>query len=329
MLRLRKSALVVLALLLAFAAACSNAESGVNVKTVATDLIYGIPPTPKPAPPPNVDTTPSDPFGVVKQGGDGPIRTAPPRTPIDPCPEAPPTVFPEAAPTEIRGHPAKGVYTWRVEGSQTVPAIGEVRLPEASDRTVVESATAGGGPRFVVQEKELIYGSQFDVRSTYEYRVGGVDESEEGINVDRTGLYLVKIERIHRGDESSNREFNPSPPILVLPTPVTLGDSVTSAGVDPVSFEVLRQEGAIVRRQRIDACGKPQDTFFAETFRDFVSASGEVSRVKYNYGISTVMGGLTILEHIESPCVDTEGECAEDQVTFTMDAHIGQLEPDK
>ena len=33
------------------------------------------------------------------------------------------------------------------------------------------------------------------------------------------------------------------------------------------------------------------------------------------------------VEHVESPCVDSNGTCQKDAVTFLMDAHLGQLTP--
>jgi hypothetical protein len=312
------------------AGACGGnaAESGVNVKTVVTDLAFGIPESPKPAPPANTGGTPTDPLGVVDQGGDPEATPRPPIVPIDPCPEAPPNLFPEPAPAELSGAPAEGTYRWRIEGTQVVTGVGKIRMPGFTDRIVSDSEVVNGAQRFTVEERDLVFGSQYNVRTTYEYRRGGVDESEQGVNVDRTGLYLVKVERIHRSNPDSNTEFNPSPPVLVIPTPVRIGDSVSSTGVDPVSFEVLQQEGDIVKRIRVDACGKPQDAFWVEGFRSFVAADGRTTRAKYHYGIATVMGGLPIVEHLESPCIDdSEGVCAEDSVMFEMDAHIGQLEP--
>ena len=58
-----------------------------------------------------------------------------------------------------------------------------------------------------------------------------------------------------------------------------------------------------------------------------MSADGTTTRSKYDYGIATAMGGLPIVEHIESPCVDASGACAKEAVTFGLDTHIGQLEP--
>lgn len=312
------------------AAACGNAaESGVNVKTVATDLTYGIPPTPKPAPPANTGTKTTNPLPSVLEGGDLPKRIPPKAGPVDPCPKALPTVYPPPAPATIVGVPKEGNYTWRTDGFQVLPApIGKVRFAPFAQRQVVNVGISDGGPLFTTVEKELVIGSQITVRTTYAYRSGNVDDEEQGVPVDRTGLYLVRIERIHDNDPNANSEFDPNPPILMLPQPAVLGDSVDSVGVDPVSFEVLRQDGTVVKRVRVDACGKPQDTFFVEGFQDFVAADGQTNRRKYQYGIATVMGGLPIVEHIESPCVDTDGVCQKDAVTLQVDGHIGQLEPD-
>jgi hypothetical protein len=326
--RLRTAVLVVA--LVAVACGGNAGESGVNVKTVATDLTYGIPETPKPARPANTGPETTEPRGVVKEGLGEPSKDIPPvGPPPNPCPVAPPDLFPPAAPSEFAGSPAAGDYTWRHKGTQTVPNLGKLNLPTFGRRTVLNVGTVNGGPKFTVEERELVYGSQFTIRTTYEFRKGGIDENVQGNNVDRTGLYITKIERMHRGDPNASSEFNPSPPVVVLTSPVVLGDPVNSVGVDPVSFEVLRQNGRVTKRVRVDACGKPQDAFWVETFQDFVAADGTTTRRQFNYGIATVMGGLPIVEHIEAPCVDTDGVCQKDAVSFTLDAHIGQLEPSK
>lgn len=325
----RSRAVALLCALAALATACGEAaESGVNVKTIATDLTFGIPETPKPAPPANTGGSTSDPLGAVIKGGDKPDEIPGPPVRRDPCPEAPPTVFPPAAPTEITNAPAEGDYRWVLSGSQTITGVGKLRFPPFSQRSVVDVSDSAGSERFTVVEPELTFGSQYTVRTTYEIRSGGANETVDGQPIQRDGLYLVRIERIHRNNSDANTEFNPSPAILVLPQPAVLGDLVDSSGVDPVSLEAMRQTGTVTRRIRVDACGEPQDAFYVETLQDFVAADGRVTRRKYDYGIATIMGGLPIVEHIESPCVDdSEGNCSEESVSLLLDARIGQLEP--
>src|SRR5688572_18511193 len=153
----RRGAAVGLAALATLAAACGGAaESGVNVKTVATDLTYGIPEEPKTAAPANTDPTPTDPLGTVNKGGDfksKPIRIPTRETSRELCPKTPPTVFPPPAPTKIAGSPKKGEYLWNITGKQLLPELATtIQLPKVSTREVTESGVADGGPRFTVSE---------------------------------------------------------------------------------------------------------------------------------------------------------------------------------
>lgn len=310
------------------ASACSEpSQSGVSVRSLATDLVYGIPEPEKPAPPANFDPVPPDPIGTVFEGGedtDDDIQI-PQQPPPDPCPPTPPNVFPPAAPSEVEGRPAEGRYRWPMEGYQEVETIGRVRMPPFAFRSVFDVQDTSDGYSFVVEERELTFGSKFIVRTTYEVitETGLADETDD------RGIYLTKIERFHPDDSSSNREFNPSPAILLLPLPAALGNEINSVGADPVSFEVMRLEGGVTERRRVDACGEPMDTFYIEAQQTRVAADGSSSTRKFDYGIATNLGGMIIVEHIESPCVENEqGECQEDAVRFLLDTHIGQLEPD-
>ncbi len=329
-----------LAFALVFAgAACGGgtSESTVNVKTVATDLTYGIPEEEAPALPPNTNPVPFNPLGSVSEGPlEEPIKI-PPRVPPGLCPKAGLTDFPDAAPTDIKTKPKTGTYRWQLKGVQAVPTLGSVTLPPVDTRKVLDVKDTSNGHSFVVEEKELVFGSQYTVRTTYEFRrtKGAIDQALTGVfsGVDPAGLYLTKIERIHKTDSASNSVFTPSPAVLIMPTPVELGYDLGSIGVDPVSLEVLRSEGAVTKRVRVDACGKIVDTFFAKTIQEFVAADGTVSRRQYWYGIATGLGGIPVIEHIESPCLgDTgspvgTGNCTPESVSFKLDAHIGQLEP--
>lgn len=311
--------------LVMLAAGCGKgaALSGVNVKTVATDLTYGIPKPVAPASPANTNPIPSNPLPVIKQGG-GTIPEQFPAQgpPPDPCPTAPPTVFPPEATTEIQGRPLEGEYMWRVQGSQKIQTIGSVRLPPFTKRNVLDVKSSSAGFTFTVEEKELVFGSAYTVKTTYEVRTAGGVSGQ-----DSPGVYLIKIERIHRTDENANSTFTPNPAILLLPTPAQIGTDIDSVGIDPSTLEVLRHTGKVMKRVRVDACGKPVDTFYVQATQQFASANGDTTRREFDYGIATANGGLPMVEHVESPCVDANGVCDKNAVTFKMDAHIGQLTP--
>jgi hypothetical protein len=320
-------------------AACGGgtSESTVNVKTVATDLTYGIPEEKAPASPPNTNPVPFNPLGTVSKGPITSPIEIPPKVPAGACPKAGLTDFPDSAPTTIGSKPKEGSYTWRINGRQTVPAIGEVVLTPADTRKILDVTDTDDGYTFVVEEKELVFGSQFTVRTTYELRrsPGQLEELVDTVveDVDPAGIYLVKIERIHANEASSNSTFSPSPAVLIMPIPAELGFEMDTIGVDPLSLEVLHSVGAVTKRQRVDACGKIVETFFAKTIQDFISADGTTTRRQYWYGIATGLGGIPVVEHIESPCIGElgtppgTGGCQQEAIQLRIDAHIGQLAP--
>jgi hypothetical protein len=313
--------------LVVLGAACGSgaAESGVNVKQVATDLTYGIPKPVPPAAPANTNPIPDDPLPVLR--GVGPVKPSLPPVgpPPEVCPKAPPTVFPPAATTEITGDkPKAGEYLWKIEGKQKVSGIGQFGLPPFSRRQISDVKTTEQGYSFVVAEREQTFGSRYTVKSTYEVRKTGTVSGQEP-----AGLYLTRVERIHPTDKNGNTTFDPSPAILLLPTPTTIGAKIDSVGVDPTSLEVLRNTGTVTKRVRVDACGRPVDAFYVEGIQQFAGFDGNTTRRKFDYGIASALGGLPVVEHIESPCVDAGGACAKDSVDFRMDAHIGQLTPSR
>jgi hypothetical protein len=309
-------------------AACGGgtSESTVNVKTVATDLTYGIPEPVAPAAPANVNPVPVNPLPTEIRPAAPDVIERPSEGAAGPCPAAPLTAFPEAATTEITNKPKAGGYKWKVAGQQMVPTVGKVVLPPFVTRKVSDVEDTPQGFSFAVAERELVFGSAFTVKTTYEVRRRPVPLSTQ-----EPGLYLTRIERTHSTDSGSNSVFNPSPPVLILPTPVIIGTQIESTGIDAASLEVLRNHGLVTGRKRIDACGEPVDAFFVKATQEFVGTDGGLTRREFRYGIATSRGGLPVIEHIESPCVDvdTPGVCQPDLVTFLMDAHIGQLEPAK
>ncbi|MEX2537785.1 MAG: hypothetical protein WD646_03940 [Actinomycetota bacterium] len=310
--------------LLGSACGAGTSESTVNVKTVATDLTYGIPEPVTPAAPANVNPVPVNPLSVEKSPSAPDVIETPAKGPVSPCPAAPLTAFPDAATTEITNKPKAGDYKWKVVGNQMVPSVGKVVLPPFVTRKVSDVQDTAAGFSFAVSERELVFGSAFTVKTTYEVRRRQVTGSSQ-----EPGVYLTRIERTHSTDSGSNSVFNPSPAVLILPTPVIVGTTIESTGVDAASLEVLRNHGLVTGRKRVDACGEPVDTFFVKAIQEFIGGEGGLTRREFRYGVATTKGGLPIIEHIESPCVDLEtpGTCQPDLVTFFMDAHIGQLEP--
>ncbi|MGH9199319.1 MAG: hypothetical protein ACRD1T_26765, partial [Acidimicrobiia bacterium] len=99
-------------------------QSGVSLKSLTADLVFGIPPVEEPAAPANFGDLPSTELQpvVVARPRPGPTGGGPA---IDPCPDANPTDFPEEAGTEIVGRVKEGDYRWAIQGEENVPGVGK------------------------------------------------------------------------------------------------------------------------------------------------------------------------------------------------------------
>lgn len=308
-------------------------RAGVNVKSITTELVFGVPPDETAVTPANTSLEPEAPTGLIVTST-GPAITPRPAvrpSPSPQCREAGPTDFPDqSATTVVNGRPKEGQYRWNVEGSQSVTGVGQVPLPTTTRRSVREVKGASDAFTFVTEERELVFGSTTIVRTTYEVR------SVAGSGRD-PGIYLARIERIAGGRTSV---FAPQPPVLYLPTPVQIGappgpggtraqDQIDSVGIDPTTLQALRHTGNVTKRQRVDACGKVLDSWFVDASQEFVDPDGQTERRNYDYGVATQYGGLIVLEHVQTPCgsEDDAGKC-NPAPTLSFVAGIGQIDPE-
>lgn len=299
---LRHSRALAFGLILAFVfLGCARTpQSGVSLKAVPADLVFGIPPVQEPVAPPNTQLLPDNPIPVVGIGG-RPRFTPPPVT--EECPQASPTTFPkEEATVGVSGEIRGGTYRWVVDGTQILETGDTYYFPRFVQRTLSEplKEEASDEYRFSTRESELVFGSDKTVYQTYKV-------------VPDDGIYLVEI-RVERGD-GTRETFTPRPEILFMPLPVFPGDEVSTVGVDPTTQEVLEHTGKVVGRKRIDACGSVIDSWFVEGEQNFTSVLGDDYLRKYDYAIATQLGGQIIYEHVENPKEDPK---------FKLDARLGE-----
>lgn len=322
---------VAIALLMVITGACARVpQSGVNVKPLTTELVFGVPEVTKDAPPPNVITVEDKPVATAPPTPTPALRpkAAPPK--VD-CPEAGPTAFPkQAATTSVLGQPKPGNYEFRIEGTQAVPQIGNVPLPRVIVKQVKLLDKGQAKAKFTVTEREVVFGSQDIVTQTFEAR-----EIQDAIETN-DGIFLTKIDR-RTGSDGPIRTFDPEPDIRILPLPVEIGQppvaagappqpQLNSTGVDPDSLEALRHVGTVTQRRAVDACGEVVQGFFVDVTQEFVSSAGTTRR-NFDYAIATQLGGIIIFEHVESPCAsESEGKCSP-AGSLIFDSRIGQLEP--
>ncbi len=302
-----------LVLTMVLGSGCTKAPvSGVSVKSLAADLVFGIPELPEAVPPPNTDLSPDQPLGVIGTRGSTPQFPGGPVPPPPPeCKEAEPTDFPEQeAPTVVQGTPKEGFYKWVVASEQQVQGVGPVVSHGFVERSIKDvEIVRGGVVQYTTVEQDLVFGAQRVVEQTYEVRQGA-GQSDEGI-------YLVR--RSSKTGTANPKEFVPTPAILMLDLPAKIGNTSNGTGVDPNTQEVQIQEGLVTKRHRVDVCGKVIDTWFVDAQQEFRSVTGETTNKQYDFAVATGMGGFIAFEHTESPRMNPR---------LKIDARLGQIEPD-
>lgn len=302
--------------MVALATACaSGPPPGVNVKSVATDLTYGIPSTPEPVPPANTAAEPVSPAGVevvvsAPEPTDEPIQPIQPR---DVCPDPPLNDFPQPATSAVEGTPPEGEYRWIVDGSRET-MVGRIALPSTERRQIQNVQETDEGFEFTMVQRD--FGSRDTVFTTFEVR----NRQQED------GVYLTQVLR-DNGDRKAT--FTPAPAVLMLPLPVAFGAEFSSVGVDPVTQEALRHEGTVIERRRVNACGRWMDGWFVDGQRTFAGADGGLDQANYDYTVAVQFGAMLAFEHVEAPCApDEENQCPDDPAPqLEFDTHIGQVNP--
>lgn len=331
--------LALLLMMLLLPACFGAARRGVGVKSLAADLVFGIPALEEPAAPP--DTVPSD--VPVRDLGDVPKNTNLKR-PISSAPPASACGEPEVnevaaqAPDIAREQPKAGLYRWVQSGFQTYPPpIGKLPVPKFANRTVenVKPLPAKGDFQFTTTQIEL--GTSVAVAQTFQVinsRPAPPNPPQgAGQNIVRdqgslNGIFLTQI--VRETSDGKTTTFNPNPPVLYLPQPVVVGQSFTSQASDPTQFWTLTHTINVRGRERYNACGDLVDSWFVDGSQTFASSDENQNGTSdYNYGIGTQMGGIIVFEHRESPCptYDEKAKSCAPEGATKFDANIGQLEP--
>lgn len=136
------------------------------------------------------------------------------------------------------------------------------------------------------------------------------------------GLILTE-QQVYDGNGVAVGSFAPSPPALLLPLPVEVGDAWTSTSTDPGSGQTMRISGEVNERETVDACGTLLDGWRAELEVTIASADGTVQRTT-ELIVSTSLGAMIIGERSHEEGTDAAGR----PVTIDAEYGIAQTEPD-
>lgn len=315
-------------------AACGEqAEPTVRLQNVQADIVFGEIEPPNKAAPANAAVGPlgeSDDFGEVDEfefDDSSKLSRLPPRPkPIEPCPPAALTEFPDKeASLNVEGTPAVGLYRWVRDGEQTLAAAPTFKIKVGGfEKRLIRALEKESDTAFTFETVQNEFGSGQIVITTYrvktsptQQRVGPTDVR---VGEPDRGIAIVEIQRFDAKTGAALSTFTPTPPVLILPLPIVPGEAFEGAGIDPTDGSTLRIQGSVRKRQQVDACGKVIDGWLVEGSRTFSGALGANSGTQtYNYIVATQMGGHIIQEFVSSTSAD--GSSA---VTF----RVGQKEPD-
>lgn len=327
----RKSALVLVLMVLTLSA-CVQGRSGVGVRPLTADIVFGIPPLDEPVAAP--DTIPRPDPLLTDDFASRPIPPGPPGDDFV-CDKALFNEVEKPAENYLTGQVEAGLYHWKVTGTfDAGPPLGKIPLTDITERTIEDVRKLATSPKdytYKLVQTETLGSIRFE--TTFEVITSRPNPppitnqayyettSKNSLN----GIYLTRFAFISGGDEF---EANYNPPVLYLPLPVPIGVTFSTTTSDPDTLATFQHTGKVIDARRWDACGKLVEGWFVDGEQTFSFATFSTTR-QYDYAFATQYGGNLVFEHIQAPCDDYDSEkneCKDAQIIYS--ANIGQLTPD-
>lgn len=314
-----KRTLAILPLCALLAGACVKPDApGIKVNPIEASLVFGIKEKPPAAP-----STPFDPpsFDEGASFDDfefEPVEPPPDLTvvvkPQEFCPKAPPTASVKT-PTEvdITGDPLQGIARWKVDGYVEDEAGNRINATRRYEGRIVRNfreVPPDADPRYSAGDKvhtfEMVNPAiggglvirTFEIRTTsLQNRPGAPAGPVQPPTVGQPerGVALKKIEYVDTTGSLIGQTWSPPSGLLMLPLPVTSGESFQSSAVDPKDGRTITINAAVQFRSRIDACGDLVDGWLVEAeMYDTRQSTAELT--KWSFIIATQFGGQMISE---------------------------------
>ena len=331
-LRSPERVLITCALLGLTAAACVKpGPPGVEVAKLSADIVFGVKETPPPAAPANTPTATSPVFEEPAEEFNEKILEIPDFKPLprptptasaapSDCPPAALTAFPkDTAEVTVKGTPTAGVYRFKRAISVAKPGEPSTRF-EGFEQHVVRRVTPTPNKAYefsyeVVQPDNINPGNfvvtTFRVNSNpavvqsvnrpgqtvIVVPVPGVEQYVTDPN-DEPGIFVDRIET-QDVDGATQSVFDPVRPIKYMPLEEGLvrpGQSFESIGIDAETGNVIRHQGTVTRKTRVDACGEIVEGWLVEAVQTFSSGFEGAYEKAYSYNVATQYGALLISE---------------------------------
>jgi hypothetical protein len=297
---------------MAVLSACAQrAAPGVQTQSVPANISFGVPPVTAVALPAGVTFPVSVAAPAVGLPSLDPISALPPLPlpapfPIDsvgsgctPGGAAKFPTLPASNNVPAQRFPELGHYRWNYRGQRSDAAGKAVPLVGSQDRYLAnlvktpESTVAGASFTFDSVERDVVIGHF--VTTTYSVALSGpASNPTVSSNVATTGLSLLKIVNVDPTTKTSTT-FAPAQPLLLVPLPIVVGQTVSSVGVDPISFTTVQFKGTVGASQRVNACGQLIEGYPVTGTETIVSGTASVA-LAYTLVIAPQFGGVPIAE---------------------------------
>lgn len=259
------------------------------------------------------------------------------------CPPAAQNAFPEeqafvnifdpatGEPAEPR-MPRAGLYRWKKEGTQITETQG----------FKIETPISGFEQRLVKNVKELrktatqvqysfdtvqpVTGGQLTTSYFIDSAARSAEVAPTASNIRASGgapergLVLRALEAT---DKSGNRlappvRFIAGEGLLLVPLPIRTGERFRSVAVDPASGTTMQNEGQVINRVQVDACGEVLSGWLVKGRL----SSRNLSQT-YEIVFATQFGGILIQQKVDEVATSPRGRTTS-KITFTQ----GQKDPD-
>ena len=291
-----------------------------GIDTLQTDILFGLtahtarsaPRAPAPVPAPSAPSLP----GL----GSLPLPTGPVETcPLPPIGANPPQV----SPIYVTDAPQAGVFRWVEQGTYQLPGTtvhtavpGEQYLLvlRVQKQPSAGLALPGTPPSYVItfQTIQPTYGAYAGaayVRADWQVKGNPAPGDPEG------GVTLTQVDLLNAKGQAVRTAFKGVAGLLLLPLPVSFGQSFNSAAVDSNGAGSLAFQGQVLNRQRVNACG---DWVQGVEVTGTLNGLGSYGGAKVDLILATQSGAMPIAAGITG---DWFG------ATLDVEGHLGAVRP--
>ncbi|MFN2462973.1 MAG: hypothetical protein ABR573_03595 [Candidatus Dormibacteria bacterium] len=282
-------------ILAVFLAACGpTVPTEMAMRQVQIDVRYGHQPKPSPGATPIPVYVPPPAYAPPPSLLPNPVPAAvfahptPSPTPKS-CPALAQLAVPrETAPASIDAAPPKASYLMRSGGTYALGS-SKGQLPSVLGLVLpVDPKPGNDQVDGAFSDYAMITGTDPSTYWQLNLRLANSNPATPGVLITSISW---------RDKVRGNFDFVPQQPVQFLPTPVNVGNTWSSAGLDSADQTSVELQGSIPMKVTVNACGIPLDAYQVHIDGHIVGPNFQLAWVG-DYAIGTQFGGLILGEHV-------------------------------